>query len=38
MAVFAYRGRASTGVQTGEIEAPDRMTAVGDMPPAFSVI
>ena len=31
MAVFAYRGRAATGVQTGEIEAPDRMAAVGEL-------
>ena len=31
MAVFAYRGRAAAGVQTGEIEAPDRMTAVGEL-------
>jgi type IV pilus assembly protein PilC len=31
MAVFAYRGRAASGVQTGEIEAPDRMAAVGEL-------
>ena len=31
MAVFAYRGRAATGVQTGEIEAPDRTAAVGEL-------
>src|SRR5262245_34342201 len=31
MPVFAYRGRAAAGVQTGEIEAPDRMTAVGEL-------
>src|SRR5260221_1860300 len=31
MAVFAYRGRAGAGLQTGEIEAPDRMTAVGEL-------
>jgi type IV pilus assembly protein PilC len=31
MAVFAYRGRAAAGVQTGEIEAPDRMAAVGEL-------
>jgi type IV pilus assembly protein PilC len=31
MAVFAYRGRAAAGVQTGEIEAPDRMSAVGEL-------
>jgi len=31
MAVFAYRGRAAAGVQTGEIEAPDRTTAVGEL-------
>ena len=31
MAVFTYRGRAASGVQTGEIEAPDRTTAVGEL-------
>jgi type IV pilus assembly protein PilC len=31
MPVFAYRGRAAAGVQTGEIEAPDRMAAVGEL-------
>jgi type IV pilus assembly protein PilC len=31
MAVFAYRGRAASGVQSGEIEAPDRMAAVGEL-------
>src|SRR5262245_7286208 len=31
MAVFAYRGRAAAGVQTGEIEAHDRMAAVSEL-------
>ena len=31
MAVFAYRGRAASGLQTGEIEALDRKTAVGEL-------
>src|SRR5206468_8378832 len=31
MAVFAYQGRGAAGVQKGEIEAPDRMTAVGEL-------
>jgi type IV pilus assembly protein PilC len=31
MAVFAYQGRAAAGIQKGEIEAPDRMTAVGEL-------
>ena len=31
MAVWAYQGRSGTGVQKGEIEAPDRITAVGEL-------
>jgi type IV pilus assembly protein PilC len=31
MAVFAYRGRSAAGVQKGEIEAPDRTSAVGEL-------
>src|SRR5512146_637305 len=31
MAVFAYQGRAAAGIAKGEIEAPDRMTAVGEL-------
>ena len=31
MAVFAYQGRGVAGIQRGEIEAPDRMTAVGEL-------
>src|SRR5215471_3340743 len=31
MAVFAYRGRAAAGAQKGEIEAPDRTAAVGEL-------
>jgi type IV pilus assembly protein PilC len=31
MAVFAYQGRGAAGIQKGEIEAPDRMTAVGEL-------
>jgi type IV pilus assembly protein PilC len=31
MAVFAYQGRGATGIQKGEIEASDRMTAVGEL-------
>ncbi|HXJ84226.1 MAG TPA: type II secretion system F family protein [Candidatus Methylomirabilis sp.] len=31
MAIFAYQGRAPAGIQKGEIEAPDRMTAVGEL-------
>src|SRR5215813_11837172 len=31
MAVFAYQGRSAAGMQRGEIEAPDRMTAVGEL-------
>ena len=31
MPVFTYQGRGAAGVQTGEIEAPDRMAAVGEL-------
>jgi len=31
MAVFAYQGRSTVGVQKGEIEAPDRVAAVGEL-------
>ena len=31
MAVFTYQGRGATGTTTGEIEAQDRMTAVGEL-------
>ncbi len=31
MAVFAYQGRGAAGVQKGEIEAPDRTAAVGEL-------
>ena len=31
MAVFTYQGRGSTGVMTGEIEAADRTSAVGEL-------
>jgi type IV pilus assembly protein PilC len=31
MAVWAYQGRSGTGLQKGEIEAPDRITAVGEL-------
>jgi type IV pilus assembly protein PilC len=31
MAVFAYQGRSAAGIQRGEIEAPDRTTAVGEL-------
>src|SRR3990170_1691462 len=31
MPVFTYQGRGSAGVQAGEIEAPDRMAAVGEL-------
>ena len=31
MAVFAYQGRNATGLQKGEIEAPDRVAAVGEL-------
>jgi type IV pilus assembly protein PilC len=31
MAVFAYQGRTAAGIQRGEIEAPDRTTAVGEL-------
>jgi len=31
MAVFAYQGRSAAGLQKGEIEAADRMTAVGEL-------
>jgi type IV pilus assembly protein PilC len=31
MAVFAYQGRSTAGLQKGEIEAADRMTAVGEL-------
>src|SRR5215472_2619747 len=31
MAVFSYQGRGSTGVMTGEIEAIDRTSAVGEL-------
>jgi type IV pilus assembly protein PilC len=31
MAVFAYQGRGAAGLQKGEIEAPDRVTALGEL-------
>src|SRR5918999_5217344 len=31
MAVYAYRGHTRAGVVTGEVEAPDRTTAVGQL-------
>ena len=31
MAVFAYSGRSASGLQKGEVEAPDRMAAVGEL-------
>src|ERR1700737_1040024 len=31
MAVFVYQGRSAHGVQKGEIEAPDRSAAVGEL-------
>jgi len=31
MAVYAYQGRSVAGVQRGEIEAPDRTAAVGEL-------
>ena len=31
MPVFRYRGRGARGLTTGEIEAPDRMAAVGEL-------
>ncbi len=31
MAVFAYQGRSVAGIQKGEIEASDRMAAVGEL-------
>jgi type IV pilus assembly protein PilC len=31
MAMFAYQGRSAAGVQRGEIEAADRMSAVGEL-------
>jgi type IV pilus assembly protein PilC len=31
MPVFTYTGRSASGVQTGEIEAPDRTAAVGEL-------
>src|SRR5512147_1022378 len=31
MAVFAYQGRSAAGLQKGEIEAADRMAAVGEL-------
>ncbi|HEV8437766.1 MAG TPA: type II secretion system F family protein [Methylomirabilota bacterium] len=31
MAVFAYQGRSAAGMQKGEIEAPDRTAAVGEL-------
>jgi type IV pilus assembly protein PilC len=31
MAVFAYQGRSAAGLQRGEIEAADRMAAVGEL-------
>jgi len=31
MAVFTYQGRGTTGTTTGEIEAQDRMSAVGEL-------
>jgi type IV pilus assembly protein PilC len=31
MAVYAYQGRSAAGLQKGEIEAPDRTAAVGEL-------
>jgi len=31
MAVFVYQGRTASGMQNGEIEAPDRSSAVGEL-------
>jgi type IV pilus assembly protein PilC len=31
MAVYAYQGRSAAGLQRGEIEAPDRTAAVGEL-------
>jgi type IV pilus assembly protein PilC len=31
MAVFAYQGRSASGLQKGQIEAPDRTSAVGEL-------
>ena len=31
MAVFVYQGRSANGMQNGEIEAPDRSAAVGEL-------
>ncbi|PYM53994.1 MAG: pilus assembly protein PilC, partial [Candidatus Rokuibacteriota bacterium] len=31
MAVFTYSGRGTGGTMTGEIEAPDRTSAVGEL-------
>ncbi len=31
MAVFVYQGRTASGMQNGEIEAPDRSAAVGEL-------
>jgi type IV pilus assembly protein PilC len=31
MAMFAYQGRSTAGLQKGEIEAPDRVAAVGEL-------
>jgi type IV pilus assembly protein PilC len=31
MAVFVYQGRSASGLQNGEIEAPDRSAAVGEL-------
>ena len=31
MAVFVYQGRTASGNQNGEIEAPDRSAAVGEL-------
>src|SRR5438132_12610828 len=31
MAVFTYSGRGTGGIMTGEIEAPDRTSAVGEL-------
>ena len=31
MPVFSYRGRGASGLTTGEVEAPDRMAAVGEL-------
>ena len=31
MAVFTYQGRSAAGLQKGDIEAADRMSAVGEL-------